>query len=55
MGLDDLKAKAGDAGIEKVSDAGIEKAGDAAEAKTGGKGTEQIEKGERAADAKIGE
>ena len=55
MGLDDLKDKAGDAGIEKVSDAGIEKAGDAVEDKTGGKGADQIEKGEQAADAKIGE
>ncbi len=55
MGLDELKHKAGDAGIEKASDAGIEKAGDAAEAKTGGKGAEQIEKGEQAADSKIGQ
>ena len=55
MGLDELKDKAGDAGIEKVSDAGIEKAGDLAEEKTGGKGAEQIEKGEQAADSKIGQ
>ncbi|RKS72773.1 antitoxin protein of toxin-antitoxin system [Motilibacter peucedani] len=41
--------------IEKASDAGIEKAGDAAEAKTGGKGEQQIESAEKAADAKIGE
>jgi len=46
MGLDDMK--------EKASDAGIEKAGDAAEAKTGGKGGSAIDKGEKAADAKIG-
>lgn len=51
MGLDELKNKA----TEKASDAGIQKAGDAVEAKTGGKGTEQIEKGEQTADAKIGE
>ena len=55
MGIEDIRQKVAGAGIEKVSDAGIEKAGDAVEAKTGGKGTEQIEKGERAADAKIGE
>jgi hypothetical protein len=55
MGLDELKDKAGDAGIEKVSDAGIEKAGDAVEGKTGGKGTEQIEKAEQTADGKIGQ
>jgi len=55
MGLDELKDKAGDAGIEKASDAGIEKAGDVAEEKTGGKGAEQIEKGEQAADGKIGQ
>jgi hypothetical protein len=46
MGLDDMK--------EKGSDAGIQKAGEAAEAKTGGKGAEQIDKGEEAADSKIG-
>lgn len=46
MGLDDMK--------EKGSDAGIEKAGDAAESKTGGKGAAQIDKGEQAADSKIG-
>ena len=45
MGLDDIK--------EKASDAGLEKAADAAEAKSGGKGTDQIEKGQQAADAKI--
>jgi len=55
MGLDELKDKASGAGVEKASDAGIEKAGDAAEAKTGGKGTEQIEKGENIADGKIGQ
>ncbi len=47
MGLDDI--------TEKVSDAGIEKAGDAAEAKAGGKGGAVIEKGEQAADGRIGE
>lgn len=47
MGIEDMK--------EKASDAGIEKAGDAAEQKTGGKGTDQIEKGEQAADKKIGQ
>jgi len=46
MGLDDMK--------EKASDAGIEKAGDAAESKTGGKGAGQIDKGQKAADDKIG-
>jgi len=51
MGLDDIKAKA----TEKASDAGLDKAADAVEDKTGGKGTEQIEKGQAAADAKIGE
>jgi hypothetical protein len=55
MGLDEIKDKVTGGATEKASDAGIEKAGDAVEAKTGGKGTEQIEKGERAADAKIGE
>jgi hypothetical protein len=55
MGLDELKNKVGDSGVEKASDAGIEKAGDAVEAKTGGKGAEQFEKGEDAADSKIGE
>ena len=40
---------------EKASDAGLEKAADAAESKTGGKGTDQIEKGEQAADSKVGE
>jgi hypothetical protein len=55
MGLDELKDKVGDAGVEKASDAGIEKGGDAVEAKTGGKGAEQIEKGEQAADEKIGQ
>ena len=47
MGLDDM--------TEKASDAGIQKAGDAAEAKTGGKGAAQIDKGEQAADQKIGQ
>lgn len=46
MGLDDMK--------EKASDAGIEKAGDAAEAKTGGKGGSQIDQAEKTADGKIG-
>jgi antitoxin protein of toxin-antitoxin system len=55
MGLDEIKDKVTGGATEKASDAGIEKAGDAVEAKTGGKGAEQIEKGERAADAKIGE
>ena len=45
MGLDDIR--------EKASDAGIEKAGDAVEAKTGGKGAAQIDKAEQAADNKI--
>lgn len=40
---------------EKASDAGIQKTGDAAESKTGGKGADQIAKGEKAADAKISE
>ncbi|NHC46867.1 Rv0909 family putative TA system antitoxin [Motilibacter aurantiacus] len=47
MGIGDM--------TEKASDAGLEKAADTAEAKTGGKGTDQIEKGQQAADAKIGE
>ena len=46
MGLDDMK--------EKASDAGIEKAGDAADAKSGGKGAGQIDKAQQAADEKIG-
>ena len=45
MGLDEIK--------EKASDAGIEKAGDAAESKTGGKGADQIDKAEQAVDGKI--
>jgi hypothetical protein len=57
MGLDELKDKVsgGGGGVEKVSDAGIEKAGDIVEDKSGGKGAEQIEKGEALADGKIGE
>jgi hypothetical protein len=47
MGLDDMK--------EKASDAGIEKAGDAAKQKAGGKGADQIDKAEKTADEKIGE
>ncbi len=47
MGLGDMTGKA--------SDAGVEKAGDAARDKAGGKGGDKIEKGEQAADAKIGE
>lgn len=47
MGLGDI--------TEKASDAGIDKAGDAAESKTGGKGADQIDKGKKAADAKVGE
>ncbi len=55
MGLDELKDKAGDAGVEKGSDAAIEKGGDVAEAKAGGKGGEQIDKAQAAADGKIGQ
>ena len=56
MGLDELKDKAAQSGMqEKVSDAGIEKAGDAAEAKVGGEHAEKIDKGQQAADRKIGE
>jgi hypothetical protein len=55
VGLDDLKNMASGDGVEKVSDAGIDKAGDAVEEKTGGKGTEQIDKAEDLADQKIGE
>jgi len=59
MGLDELKDKVtggGEGGgVEKVSDAGIEKAGDAVETKTGGKGAEQIDKGEDILDGKIGQ
>ena len=46
----------GDVGgmVEKGSDAGIERAGDAVDQKTGGKGAEQIDQGQRAADEKIG-
>ncbi len=47
MGLGDM--------TEKASDAGIDKAGDAAESKAGGKGADQIKKGEQAADKKVGE
>ena len=46
MGLDDI--------TEKASDTGIQKAGDAAEQKAGGKGGDQIDKAEQAADSKIG-
>lgn len=44
-GLDDMK--------EKASDAGIQKAGDAAEQKAGGH-ADKIDKGEQLADTKIG-
>lgn len=47
MGIEDM--------TEKASDAGIEKAADTAEAKSGGKGTEQIEKAQQTADTKIGQ
>ncbi len=47
MGIDDMK--------EKASDAGIDKAGDAVEAKTGGMGGGQVDKAQEAADQKIGE
>lgn len=47
MGIEDI--------TEKASDAGIEKAADAAEAKSGGKGAEQIESAQQAADTKIGQ
>ena len=46
-GLDDMK--------EKASDAGIDKAGDAADQKTGGGHAEQVDKAQEAADKKIGE
>ncbi|WP_396030739.1 Rv0909 family putative TA system antitoxin [Cellulomonas fimi] len=46
MGLDDMK--------EKASDAGIEKAGDAADQKRGGKGADKIDQAEQAADKKFG-
>lgn len=55
MGLDELKDKVQGAGTEQASDAGIEKAGDAVDAKTGGKGTEQVDKVEDVADSKIGQ
>ncbi|GHG56285.1 hypothetical protein GCM10011331_23640 [Flavimobilis marinus] len=46
MGIDDMK--------EKASDAGIQKAGDAAEQKAGSDHADKIDKGEQAADKKIG-
>ncbi len=46
MGIDDMK--------EKASDAGIQKAGDAAEQKAGSDHADMIDKGEQAADKKIG-
>jgi hypothetical protein len=53
MGLLD---RANDAleGHEKQTDAAIKKAGDVVDGKTGGKHTEQIEKGEVKADEAIG-
>jgi hypothetical protein len=55
MGFDELLNKAEGSGMaEKASDAGIEKAGDFVEEKSGGKFDEQIEKGEDAADTKVG-
>jgi hypothetical protein len=47
MGIDDMK--------EKASDAGIQKAGDAAEQKSGGKGADKIDQAEQAADKKVGQ
>ncbi len=55
MGLDDIKNKVSGEGVEKASDAGLDKAGDAVDAKTGGKGTEQVDKAQQAADDKIGQ
>lgn len=55
MGLDDIKNKLTGEGTEKISDAGIDKAGDAVDAKTGGKGTEQVDKAQQVADTKIGQ
>ncbi|WP_432565110.1 antitoxin [Kineococcus sp. SYSU DK003] len=40
---------------EKASDAGIDKAGDAVDQKTGGKFDDKVDKGQQAADEKIGE
>lgn len=47
MGLDDMK--------EKASDAGIEKAGDAAEGKAGDQHADKIDKAEDTADKKFGQ
>jgi hypothetical protein len=46
MGLDDMK--------EKASDAGIEKAGDTAAKKSGGGNADKIDDMEKSADDKIG-
>ncbi len=60
-GLDDLKNKAGQAAqdhpeqAEKLSDQAIERGGDAADKASGGKFDEQVDKGQQAADQKIGE
>ncbi|MBP2416848.1 Rv0909 family putative TA system antitoxin [Microlunatus capsulatus] len=55
MGLDELKDKVSGEGVEKASDAGLDKAGDAADAKLGGKGGEQVDTAQQAADDKIGQ
>ncbi len=47
MGIDDMK--------EKASDAGIEKAGDAVDQKTGGGQADKVDKVEDLADKKIGQ
>jgi hypothetical protein len=58
MGLGDLGDKAKDLADsdkgEKATDTGIDKAGDAADKATGGKFDGQIDKGQQAADDKVG-
>jgi hypothetical protein len=61
MGLDDLTQKAQKAAadhpeqVEKVSDQAVERGRDAADKATGGKYADQTDKGQQAADERIGE
>ena len=61
MGLDDLTNKAQQAAqdhpeqAEKLSDQAIQRGGDAADQASGGKFDGQIDKGQQAADQKVGE
>lgn len=61
MNFDNLKDKASEAAeqhgdkVEQFSDQGIERGGDALDDKTGGKFSDQIDKGQQAADERIGD